>query len=223
VRGAFRPRLLGATSDFWDRVYLKQPFACPGGALPWAGLLNWDLIEAIWRSRRADGCLVKNGRLTDRRGLKEGFAAGETILIRHAEAAHPALAEVAREFECLRRPIDVQIYVTPAKAEGFGWHYDIEDVFAIQSVGKKEFLLRENTVTANPRRFHEPESADFLRERSRTQIRCELHPGDWLYIPSGYWHCARALEDSYHLSVGIWNGEPASRFRSGPTSPSVSV
>jgi ribosomal protein L16 Arg81 hydroxylase len=30
-----------------------------------------------------------------------------------------------------------------------------------------------------------------------------LQPGDWLYVPSGFWHSAEALEDSISISAGI--------------------
>src|SRR5205085_5069557 len=34
-------------------------------------------------------------------------------------------------------------------------------------------------------------------------MRCMLHAGDWLYLPAGYWHCGRALDESVSLSVGV--------------------
>jgi ribosomal protein L16 Arg81 hydroxylase len=33
---------------------------------------------------------------------------------------------------------------------------------------------------------------------------CVLRPGDWLYIPTGWWHSARSVEgDSITLAVGL--------------------
>ena len=32
---------------------------------------------------------------------------------------------------------------------------------------------------------------------------CNLHPGDWLYVPGGHWHRTRAGEESVSLSVGV--------------------
>ncbi|HZN35485.1 MAG TPA: cupin domain-containing protein, partial [Pirellulaceae bacterium] len=33
--------------------------------------------------------------------------------------------------------------------------------------------------------------------------RCDLQPGSWLYIPSGYWHRAEARELSISLAIGL--------------------
>jgi ribosomal protein L16 Arg81 hydroxylase len=32
---------------------------------------------------------------------------------------------------------------------------------------------------------------------------CRLRGGDWLYIPSGYWHKGEAAEESISLAVGV--------------------
>jgi ribosomal protein L16 Arg81 hydroxylase len=34
-------------------------------------------------------------------------------------------------------------------------------------------------------------------------MSCRLEAGDWLYIPSGWWHIARTQAESIHLSIGI--------------------
>ena len=33
--------------------------------------------------------------------------------------------------------------------------------------------------------------------------QCELAAGDWLYIPSGYWHMGRASETAISLAIGV--------------------
>src|SRR5687768_17715125 len=34
-------------------------------------------------------------------------------------------------------------------------------------------------------------------------MRCELAAGDWLYIPSGYWHMGESRETSISLAIGV--------------------
>jgi ribosomal protein L16 Arg81 hydroxylase len=41
------------------------------------------------------------------------------------------------------------------------------------------------------------------RETSRVRLTCRLEAGDWLYIPSGWWHLAETQTASVHLSVGV--------------------
>ena len=48
-----------------------------------------------------------------------------------------------------------------------------------------------------------PEDMGYERETSRLRMTCRLEAGDWLYIPSGWWHIARTQAASLHLSIGV--------------------
>jgi ribosomal protein L16 Arg81 hydroxylase len=47
-----------------------------------------------------------------------------------------------------------------------------------------------------------PHDMEFEKESSPL-LRCDLIAGDWLYVPAGYWHVARADEDSLSISIGV--------------------
>ena len=128
---------------------------------------------------------------------------GYTLCIRHAERHHAGLATVAHDFaEELSAPIDIHIYCTPANSPGLSWHYDVEEVFILQTRGSKSWELRKNTV--HPWPVLETIPQDMRHEREIMPVmRCELQPGDWLYIPSGYWHRTRAKEESISRSIGV--------------------
>src|SRR5262249_23259172 len=131
------------------------------------------------------------------------LAEGYTLGIRHAERHDPGLAELADGF---RRDflgaVNVHVYCTPAGRPGFGWHYDAEDVFILQTRGSKEWSLRKNTV--NPWPLVETLPADMRHERELMPVlRCTLRAGNWLYIPAGYWHRTEAGDESISLSVGV--------------------
>src|SRR5690606_27495317 len=85
---------------------------------------------------------------------------------------------------------------------GFGWHYDAEEVFILQTVGQKEYSLRKNTVNPWPLEETLPQGMRYERE-VMPLMRCLLQAGDWLYLPSGYWHKAEARELSLSLAVGV--------------------
>ena len=34
-------------------------------------------------------------------------------------------------------------------------------------------------------------------------MTCRLEAGDWLYIPSGWWHIAQTQTEPIHLSIGV--------------------
>ncbi len=83
-------------------------------------------------------------------------------------------------FEHFHAPVDIQLYCTRPGEEGFDWHYDVEDVFVIQSVGEKEFRSKRNTGTARPLPRKLPKNLQFEREPLAPEIRRPLYAGDWL-------------------------------------------
>jgi ribosomal protein L16 Arg81 hydroxylase len=128
---------------------------------------------------------------------------GYTLLVRHAERHDPRLAHLAAEFQAaFAAPVNIHMYCTPGGQYGFGWHYDAEEVFILQTRGTKEYFLRRNTMNPNP--VPEPHYDFSAISRERTPVMaCTLVAGDWLYIPSGWWHAATAREDSLSISVGV--------------------
>ena len=206
---------------FVKNYLFKHPYAEPSRAKRFENLISWNLLKEIF-SKHQDCWLPCCGRLPTDAGLNQGtltavqaqlgFLEGRTVLVRHAEKASQKLAEVANEFyQYFNKPIDIQLYATPAGAQGFDWHYDVEDVFVIQSAGEKEFRLLPNTVTPRPLPMMSKDNVRFHQEKKAPEIRCWLKPGDWLYIPAGYWHKAEAITNSFHLSVGVMS-QPASVF-----------
>lgn len=200
--------------EFSETYLFRHPFAAADRARRYKDLVNWKLLEEILSSPHANCWLPRQGLLPkdekwatgqlNTAQARAGFNQGRTLLIRHAEKAHSKMAEIGQNFAKLfQDPIDIQLYVTPAEEEGFDWHYDAEEVFVIQTGGEKEFRLRRNTIDPWPLGSKLPRNMEFERERPSPEIRCHLKAGDWLYIPSGYWHKARALTDSFHLSVGV--------------------
>src|SRR5690606_12139770 len=85
------------------------------------------------------------------------------------------------------------------------WHYDAEDVFIVQTAGRKEYSLRKNTVNPWPLVETIPDDMRYERELM-PMMRVELRAADWLYIPCGYWHKADALPDAdaaISLAIGV--------------------
>jgi hypothetical protein len=212
VDGLLRP--LGL-ERFVRGNYLREPYGCAGTAAALRELVGWRVLDEICDSGHPDCWLPRDGKLPAEAPLRAGrlsaaearagFAAGRTVLVRHAERAHPIFAEVVRAFaETFGKPIDIQLYCTPAGERGFSWHYDLEEVFVIQCAGHKEFELRQNTVVRRPLPVPLPKDLGYEKERSPLRFACSVSAGDVLYIPSGFWHQARATSDcSFHASVGV--------------------
>jgi ribosomal protein L16 Arg81 hydroxylase len=154
--------------------------------------------------------VVRNGRLVlDHARLSWAEAQaqhrrGHTLLVRYADRSCAKLQAMAEAFaQFFHAPVDIQVYLTPDTHQAFGWHYDLEEVFIIQVQGCKEYTLRQNTVNPCPVWENLPADLHFERETSRLRMTCRLEAGDWLYIPSGWWHIARTQAESIHLSIGV--------------------
>lgn len=197
------------TGSFMREHFQRLPFALGGGCSHLLACGEWRVVERIVASPGADvivgsaeqrfGGQLPKSIAEARRLLDDGLTVG----IRHAEKHDDSLANLACGFAAdFLAPIDIHLYCTPAGRPGFGWHYDAEDVFVLQTHGQKEWWLRKNTV--NPWPLVETLPKDMRYEREIMPVmRCLLSAGDWLYIPAGYWHRTDCQEESISLSVGI--------------------
>jgi ribosomal protein L16 Arg81 hydroxylase len=204
-------RLLGdlAPEEFLDRHYLRRPLARLGTALPWIHLADQATVDGLLRTPSCDVLVARQGgilplerpaSLAQEQRLAE---AGCSCVFRHTERWHPGIARYAAAMaEVVPGAVDVHLYRTPAGCFGFGWHCDPEEVFIIQCAGSKRYLLRENTTHPAPLLDDMP-GPDLLAAEATPLIACDLAPGDWLYIPGGWWHMAIARESSTSLSLGI--------------------
>jgi 50S ribosomal protein L16 3-hydroxylase len=199
-------------SQLFSKEIPREPIAVSSSALRFCKFRKWDVLHEIFQNGHRDCWLVNAGQhvrpsdvpLTFERAY-QGFSDGHTVVVRHAEMACSSLYAVALEFKKIfDLPIDIQLYCTPQDQVGFDWHYDVEDVFVIQTSGQKEFMLRRN-VDTHPPLFNAASAHRFQSMSIGPQINCRLHAGDVLFIPSGYWHKAKALTPSFHFSVGVMN------------------
>ena len=201
------------TLDAFVRTHLGSlPLARPGAAKATATALDWDRFGTMLGAPALDALVVDAGRehATERPcdldGLRALFARGLGLVVRRAERADAGVAAIARELsDELEGEVHVQVFASPAGRQSFGWHYDAEEVFIVQTEGEKTYYFRQNTVDPEPLRDAQP---DFSRIRfERTPVMaCTLIAGDFLYLPRGWWHVATAHSDSLHLSIGAFAG-----------------
>jgi 50S ribosomal protein L16 3-hydroxylase len=205
-------KLLGKLSvnDFLNEYFFKLPLAISGSAAQYRHLGDWEKMDSLLRSPAID-LLIAGQRLgvfrgnnpTTRTAAYELLQQGYTLGFRHVQDNDDGLFQVAKAFERdFAAPVDIHLYCTPAGVPGFGWHYDAEEVFVVQTYGSKEWSLRKNTVNPWPIIETLPEDMAYHRE-IMPLMRCKLEAGDWLYIPAGYWHSTTTTEDSISLSIGI--------------------
>lgn len=194
---------------FVREYFQRLPYSAAGRAFELCGLGSWEALVAILQSDAADVLVCRQNErypgstprsMVDAQALVEE---GYTLLVRHAERHDPRLAELAAEFQrAFAAQVNIHMYCTPGGQYGFGWHYDAEEVFIVQTTGRKEYGLRKNTV--NPWPIEETLPGDMRYEREIMPLmKCELAAGDWLYIPSGYWHMGQSKETALSLAIGV--------------------
>jgi 50S ribosomal protein L16 3-hydroxylase len=189
--------------------YHRLPYSSAGSAAPLCELGTWESLTAILSRDDADVLVCRRNEQaagTTPRTAEEArvlVADGYTLLVRHAERHDLRLADVAAEFaRDFAASVNIHMYCTPGGQYGFGWHYDAEEVFIVQTTGRKQYSLRKNTV--NPWPIEETLPTDMRYEREiMPLVRCELAAGDWLYIPSGYWHMGESRETAISLAIGV--------------------
>jgi len=204
-------RLLGdyPGARFLGEFYHRLPYARPGGAAGLAPPLGWDRLRGLLESPGADVMLSRRGRPWEGKAtppfdeIRRLHSEGYTVTIRSAEKIDPDLGRLAEAFHAdFRAPVNIHVYRTPSGEHGFGWHYDVEDVFVLQAEGSKEYSLRKNTVNPWPALETLPRDLRFEKEGSPV-FTCLLEAGDWLYIPAGWWHIAKTSRESASLAVGL--------------------
>ena len=222
---------------FLDAHFGREPLVRPATARDAIPLLTWTTVERLVAAR-AEMLVIRNGvRRAGQQPLTPSEARnlldyGYSLVIRGCDRLEAGLRGLAERFALeLPGEVGVQAFVTPAGYCTFGWHYDCEDVFIAQTSGQKQYRMRRNTVNPRPRLDAMPHDAHFERETS-PMLACTLLPGDWVYVPRGWWHMAYATRDSLSLSVGVLSrdargaaaagqapaGEPVERRAAAPAS-----
>jgi 50S ribosomal protein L16 3-hydroxylase len=195
---------------FLEKHFTKIPYSSPRGAQDFKHLLNWKVVEDVMDKKNSFLRIVQDGRvIRDYVELsydeaRDHHKKGHTLLLRYAEKSHSDLMSLAQDFAgSFHTDVDIQLYCTPEGHNAFGWHYDVEEVFIIQTKGSKHYTIRPNTVHPNPLISSIPKDLEYEKEKTPIEIQVTLKEGDWLYIPSGWWHIAKTQAESMHISIGL--------------------
>jgi 50S ribosomal protein L16 3-hydroxylase len=197
-------------TNFLPKHFNRLPFSKTAGAKDFLNLLDWKTVENILNEKKSVLRIVQDGKVIKdyvELSYKEALAhhqQGHTLLLRFAEKSSPKLRVLAEDFQnAFHTEVDIQLYCTPEGHNAFGWHYDVEEVFIIQTRGSKSYSIRPNTVHPNPLVKSIPKDLGYENEKTPIEIKVTLQEGDWLYIPSGWWHIARTQKESMHISIGL--------------------
>jgi hypothetical protein len=209
-------------TEHWERRHLflhREDPSWYGGLFSFADVDRWMVAS---QSNPAELLLLVpppgSGQKTERKRLRDitpaqlynAFSGGNTIVLEGIQKAWPPVARLAATLgEALSARVRVNLYMTPAGAQGAPLHPDVQDVFVLQIEGAKDWFIYEQTEELCL------ESLTYLRELRGPVAgsmeepplveRATLHQGDFLYIPRGVPHraVAPAGSPSLHLTVII--------------------
>ncbi len=102
--------------------------------------------------------------------------------------------------------IECNLYFSQRDHQAFPIHYDVHDVFAFQVAGKKRWEIFEQGVDhpINHPIFTNKTRRNPEEHKGTPVLEFDFEEGDFVYIPSGYFHHAMCREDlSLHLSFGL--------------------
>ncbi|HKI01916.1 MAG TPA: cupin domain-containing protein [Thermoanaerobaculia bacterium] len=209
-------------AGYWERRHLILHRDDPAHYGPLFSFADVDRWIAASQGNPAELLLVVpppgSGRKTERKRLRDvnlgqlyaAFHAGNTLVLEDIQKSWPPVAQLAASLaEAFSARVNVNLYMTPANAQGAPLHPDVQDVFVLQMDGVKDWYLYEQreeicleglTYLKELRTGIKPQ-----REEPPLIDRTTLRQGDFLYIPRGLPHKAVAPVDSpsLHLTVCI--------------------
>lgn len=136
------------------------------------------------------------------------FAAGASIVLQGLHRLWPPMIDFVRSMvDDLGHPVQANAYITPPSSRGFEPHYDVHDVFVLQTAGHKHWTVHApvhvDPLPSQPWTDHRAAVARRAADDAPV-IDTVLSPGDALYLPRGWVHSARALDTvSIHLTIGV--------------------
>lgn len=135
--------------------------------------------------------------------LQAEFRAGATLSLPGFNRAWQPLRQLGAAVEArLGHAVHVNIYITPGNAQGFTPHYDPHEVFILQIAGRKHWTVHAPPMPLPCRT--QAFAPAMLADDAVPLLERVLEPGDLLYLPRGFVHAARALDDtSVHVTLGV--------------------
>ena len=212
--------------EYWSRAVLRIGRDNPSY---YADLFSEaDLEETLFAASHVNRAVEEltegeNARATQgHAGALNAFHAGRSLRITGIHLFSRKLAKLSRDLEQLfSTPVNINLYLSPASGKkALSRHFDTHDVFVMQLFGRKGWRLYGPPV-ASPLEFLPLLARESLREMKQYRLKTEtriredvpsqlaeefvLDPGDFLYLPRGFWHEAETEPGgiSCHATVGI--------------------
>lgn len=138
------------------------------------------------------------------RGL---VAHGASLVANHVHRVCPELGDITRMLEArFGAAVGVNVYCSFKDVQAFQTHFDLHDVFAVQTEGEKVWNVYEaradNPISPVPP--GEEAEKILIATRGKLLFQAHMRPGDMLYLPRGQFHDAMTSADnSMHITFWV--------------------
>lgn len=141
-------------------------------------------------------------------GAYRAYRDGATFVFSALQDRVAAVRELYTSLaEALHGGVNINAYLTPPASTGFATHYDSHDVFVLQTVGTKRWVIHRPPfpLPLRSQEFTKALLPQYLEDAGEPVLEVELTAGDLLYVPRGFLHAAfSGPEPSLHLTVGVF-------------------
>lgn len=128
-------------------------------------------------------------------GINKLMNDGCTLIVHAVEELMENIAGVVDVIECLvNEKVQANLYACFKKGQGFDVHWDNHDVFVLQVLGSKDWTV-----------YYPTENKDCLDHLEKPIWSDILKQGELLYMPRGYWHEAKSIGPTIHITFGFTN------------------
>ncbi len=145
--------------------------------------------------------------------LAQEFSRGASVILKDLSSCWRPVTDFCRRLSYeLGRPVGAGAFLTPAGAQGFGHHYDMYSIFAVQLSGRKTWQLYRPAWNLPLELLEQSwQNGRLLSAEDRRRIAhgepdmvVDLAAGDVLWLPRGWIHNVFATDDtSLHLTIQL--------------------
>lgn len=133
--------------------------------------------------------------------------AGASLVANEVQSLHAPIGDAATALSrAFSAQVGANVYCSFENIQAFGPHYDVHDVFAVQTEGTKVWRIYQQQLdTPVDLPPGGPETLRWLEEsRGRVVSEIVMNPGDVLYLPRGRFHDALATQGaSLHVTFSV--------------------
>ncbi|KAA2215802.1 JmjC domain-containing protein [Maribacter flavus] len=128
-------------------------------------------------------------------GINRLMNDGCTLIVHAVEELMENIAGLVYAIESLvHEKVQANLYACFGKGQGFDVHWDNHDVFVLQVLGSKDWTV-----------YNPTENKDCFNYLEKPIWSNVLNQGELLYMPRGYWHEAKSIGPTIHITFGFTN------------------